>query len=245
MPLENQGGPATASPSPTATTQQTVTIPLEQLQTFTSIQARLAEMESAQRTQQEAAQQEQARILAQKGEVENALRMLREQSEQTLGAERQRLVQVEERAKRYALDGEISRALSSHNLVQGGAEQLSQLWRSQFLVDTQGDSFAVRTPDVPVGGRVRVSAARPTGVRPLRPGLDPGGYGDRPDDPGGPDAARQPDAGASAQEHGRGSHPPHAGPPEDPGRRPGQPELAHGAAGGSLTLVSPAVVGGQ
>ena len=82
MPLENQGGPATASPSPTATTQQTVTIPLEQLQTFTSIQARLAEMEAAQRTQQEAAQQEQARILAQKGEVENALRMLREQSEQ-------------------------------------------------------------------------------------------------------------------------------------------------------------------
>lgn len=162
MPLENQGGPATASPSPTATTQQTVTIPLEQLQTFTSIQARLAEMESAQRTQQEAAQQEQARILAQKGEVENALRMLREQSEQTLGAERQRLVQVEDRAKRYALDGEISRALSAHNLVQGGAEQLSQLWRSQFLVDTQGDSFAVRTPTFQsVGEFVSQQLSRP------------------------------------------------------------------------------------
>jgi hypothetical protein len=162
MPLDNQGGPATASPFQTAATQQTVTIPLEQLQTFTSIQARLAEMEAAQRTQQEAAQQEQARILAQKGEVEHALRMLREQSEQTLGAERQRLVQVEDRAKRYALDGEISRALSSHNLVQGGAEQLSQLWRSQFLVDTQGDSFAVRTPTFQsVGEFVSQQLARP------------------------------------------------------------------------------------
>lgn len=145
MPLENQAGPA-AVPSPTATTQQNVTIPLEQLQAFTSIQARLAEMEAAQRSQQEAAQQEQARILAQKGEVENALRMLREQSEQTLNTERQRLVQIEERAKRYALDGEVSRALAGHNLVPGGAEQLAQLWRSQFIVDTQGDSFAVRTP---------------------------------------------------------------------------------------------------
>src|SRR6185437_8107552 len=104
MPLDNPGGAATAAPSPTATTQQTVTIPLEQLQAFTSIQARLAEMEAAQRAQQEAAQQEQARILAQKGEVENALRMLREQSEQTLNAERHRLVQIEERAKRYALE---------------------------------------------------------------------------------------------------------------------------------------------
>src|SRR5579875_3117405 len=117
MPVDNQGGPAPASPSPTATTQQTVTIPLEQLQAFTSIQARLAEMEAAQRTNQEAAQQEQARILAQKGEVENALRILREQSEQTLGAERGRLTQVLDRAKRYALDGELARALGAQPLV--------------------------------------------------------------------------------------------------------------------------------
>ena len=146
MPVDNPGGPATASPSPTAATQQTVTIPLEQLQAFTSIQARLAEMEAAQRAQQEAAQQEQARILAQKGDLENALRLAREQSEQALSAERQRLAQIEERAKRYALDGELSQALTSYNLVQGGAEQLAHLWRSQFVVDAQGDSFAVRTP---------------------------------------------------------------------------------------------------
>jgi hypothetical protein len=147
MPLENQVSTAQAPPAPpTATTHQTVTIPLEQLQAFTSVQARLAEMEAAQRAQQEATQQEQARILAQKGEVENALRILREQSDQAISAERHKLAQIEDRAKRYALDGELSRSLAAHNLVQGGAEQLAQLWRSQFVVDAQGDSFAVRTP---------------------------------------------------------------------------------------------------
>ena len=162
MPLENQGGPATASPSPAATTQQTVTIPLDQLQAFTSIQARLAEMEAAQRAQQEAAQQEQARILAQKGQAEEALRMLRDQSEQAISAERQRFAQVEERAKRYALDIEVSRALNAYNLVPGGSEQLAHLWRSQFVVEAQGESFSVRTPTYQsVGDFVSQQLARP------------------------------------------------------------------------------------
>jgi hypothetical protein len=162
MPLENQGGQATASPSPTATTQQTVTIPLDQLQAFTSIQARLAEMEAAQRSQQEATQQEQARILAQKGQAEEALRMVREQSESAISAERQRYSQIEERAKRYALDIEVSRALTTYNLVPGGSEQLAHLWRSQFVVEAQGESFSVRTPTYQsVGDFVSQQLARP------------------------------------------------------------------------------------
>ena len=118
------GSPAAPVPStaPTAaptvssastTTQQTVTIPLEQIQAFTSMQARLAQLESEQRSREQSAQQEQARVLAEKGQVENALRMLRDQSEQQVQAERARLAQVEERAKRYALDGELSRALAA------------------------------------------------------------------------------------------------------------------------------------
>jgi hypothetical protein len=140
--------PAPASPaSPvTATTQQTVTIPLEQIQAFTSMQARLAQLESEQRSREQAAQQEQARILAEQGKLQDALRMLRDQSEQQVQAERARMAQVEERAKRYALDGELSRSLAACNLVSGGAEQLTQLWRNQFIVEAQGDSFAVRTP---------------------------------------------------------------------------------------------------
>jgi len=162
MSVENPGALATAAPSPTAATQQTVTIPLEQLQAFASIQSKLADMEAAQTAQREAIQQEQARILAQKGDMENALKLAREQAEQTLTSERQKFAQIEERAKRFALDNEISRALTPHNLVHGGVEQLTQLWRSQFVIDAQGDAFSVRTPTFQsVGEFVSQQLARP------------------------------------------------------------------------------------
>ncbi len=149
MPDESPPTPAavaavTAPVTPPA--PQTVTIPLEQLQTFTSIQARLATVEAEQRQRDDAARVEQVKLLAQKGEIENALRIQREQAEQQLNAERSHRAAIEERAKRYALDGELARVLASQPLVPGGAEQLTQLWRSQFTVEAQGDSFAVRTP---------------------------------------------------------------------------------------------------
>lgn len=137
-----------ATPPATATTvaQQTVTIPLEQIQAFTSMQARLAQLEADQRGRDQAAQQAQAQALAEQGKLQEALRMLREQSDAAVNTERAQKAQFEDRAKRYALDGELSRALASQQLVPGGAEQLTQLWRSQFTVEAQGDSFAVRTP---------------------------------------------------------------------------------------------------
>ncbi len=152
-----QAHPASGTPAP-----QTVAIPLEQLQAFTAAQARLALLEGEQRARESSAREEQAKILAQKGEVENALKLLRDQSEHQLAAERSRLSAVEERAKRYALDGELSRALSSQPLVPGGAEQLTRLFRHEFLVDSQGDSFTVRTPTFQsVGDFVRAQLERP------------------------------------------------------------------------------------
>ncbi len=184
MPANPAPFPQTTMPLPTlspatATSQHTVTIPLEQVQAFTAMQARLAQLESEQRSREQATQQDQARILAQKGEVENALRMLREQSEQQVQAERTRFTQIEDRAKRYALDGELSRALSACNLVPNGTEQLTQLWRNQFLVETQGDSFAVRTPTFQsVGEFVHQQLAKPEFahfVRAQNPGGGTGG----------------------------------------------------------------------
>jgi hypothetical protein len=139
-------GPASAQKISSAGAPQTVTIPVEQLQAFTSVQSRLSQLEAEQRNREAAAQQEQAKILAQKGEVENALRMLREQSEQQVQVERAKLSATEERAKRYALEGELSRVLSSQNLVPGGVDQLSRLWRPEFQVQAEGESFVVRTP---------------------------------------------------------------------------------------------------
>ena len=154
--------PPTAPPPATPAQPQTVTIPLEQLQAFTSVQARLAQMEADQRSRDDAARAEQVKLLAQKGEIENALRIQREEGQKQLDSERASRSAVEERAKRYALDGEVSRVLASQPLVPGGAEQLTQLWRNQFVVEPQGDSFNVRTPTFQsVGDFVAAQLARP------------------------------------------------------------------------------------
>jgi hypothetical protein len=167
--------PAVAPPALVPAQPQTVTIPLEQLQTFTSVQARLAQMETEQRGRDEAARAEQIKLLAQKGEIENALRIQREEAQKQLEIERASRCAVEERAKRYALEGEVSRVLASAPLVPGGAEQLTQLWRNQFVVEPQGDSFTVRTPTFQsVGDFVAAQLARPEYSHFLR-ASNPGG----------------------------------------------------------------------
>jgi hypothetical protein len=166
--------PATPPPA-TPAQPQTVTIPLEQLQTFTSVQARLAQMEADQRSRDEASRAEQVKLMAAKGEIENALRIQREEAQKQLESERASRAAVEERAKRYALDGEVSRVLASQPLVPGGAEQLTQLWRNQFVVEPQGDSFTVRTPTFQsVGDFVAAQLGRPEYAHFIR-ASNPGG----------------------------------------------------------------------
>ena len=78
----NEAATPPAAPSSASPAQpQTVTIPLEQLQTFTSVQARLAQLEAEQRSRDEAARAEQVKLLAAKGEIENALRIQREEAQ--------------------------------------------------------------------------------------------------------------------------------------------------------------------
>jgi hypothetical protein len=158
-PVAQPATPVTPAP---AQQPQTVTIPLEQLQPFTSVQARLAQLEAEQRSRDEAARAEQVKLMAAKGEVENALRIQREEAQKQIDSERAAKASIEERAKRYALEGELSRVLASQPLVPNGAEQLTQLWRNQFTVEPQGDSFTVRTPTFQsVGDFVKSKLAEP------------------------------------------------------------------------------------
>jgi hypothetical protein len=153
--------PASAVPAPTAQSQ-TVTIPLEQLQAFTSVQARLAQMELDQRARDDKATADRVMLLAQKGEVEKAMGIQREEAQKQLDGERVARQALEDRAKRYALDGDLSRVLASQPLVPGGAEQLTQLWRNQFVVEPQGEGFTVRTPTFQsVGDFVTANLAKP------------------------------------------------------------------------------------
>lgn len=89
---------------------------------------------------------EKAIAVAKAGDAERAVGMLREQSTSELAAEREKLRQTEDRARRYALDGELSAALAAQPLAIGSAQQLSSLWRNEFIAEAQGDSFTVRTP---------------------------------------------------------------------------------------------------
>ena len=66
-------------------------------------------------------------------------------------------------------------SLASQPLVPGGAEQLTQLWRNQFVVEPQGDSFTVRTPTFQsVGDFVQAQLARPEYAHFIR-ASNPGG----------------------------------------------------------------------
>jgi hypothetical protein len=166
---------APAAPPTTAAQPQTVTIPLDQLNVFTSMQARLAKIEEdRQRDSAEAARRE-AEALAKKGELEASFQQLRQQSETAVQTERAKLMAIEERAKRYALDGELARGLASQPLVPGGAEQLTQLWRNQFMVEPEGDTFKVRTPTFQsVGDFIGAQLGRPEYAHFLR-AQNPGG----------------------------------------------------------------------
>jgi hypothetical protein len=142
------GSSPTPAPTPasTATAPQTVTIPLEQLQVFTALQSRVAQLETEKTQREQQAREEQVKLLAAKGEAENAVKALRDAKDAEIQSERARLLQTEERAKRYALDGELARALASQPLVSAAAaSQLANIFRNEFQVHAEGDSFNVRT----------------------------------------------------------------------------------------------------
>jgi hypothetical protein len=163
-----------AAPPPVANVG--ITLTAEQWAAYTSGQARVAELEEIERRRATDAQAAEVRALQAKGQIEAAFNLQREQARTELETERRRLKDTEDRAKRYALDGELARALASQPLVNGGVEQLSQLWRSQFIVEPQGDSFAVRSPDFqPVGAWVAAQLGRPEYSHFLKPQNQHGG----------------------------------------------------------------------
>jgi hypothetical protein len=149
---------------------QTVTIAVDQLQQFAQIQARLAQLESEQQQREEAAQAEQARLLAAKGQVEEALKSIQTQSEAKLRTEAEARLRTEERAKRYALDNELSKALAMHPILPGTADQLTTILRGQLQVQEEGDKYVVRTPTyVSAADHIAAMLAKPEFAHFLRP----------------------------------------------------------------------------
>jgi hypothetical protein len=155
------GPPPVAAPAAPAAPVG-VTLTPEQWAAYTSTQSRLAELESAEQKRAAEARETEIKALQAKGQIEQAFALQRQQAETQLETERKKLRDIEDRAKRYALDGELGRALSGHQLVTGGAEHLTKLLRDEFQVEAQGDSFVVRSKDFrPVGEFIGSMLGRP------------------------------------------------------------------------------------
>lgn len=141
------GVPATVPLPPASATQQTVTIPLEQLNAFTSIQARLADMEARERQREDAHRTELQNAMLARGQAEDAVRSVREQSDQQVRTIQDQLNQTRNQAQNYAIDVEVARALAGHRFVNDRARrQFEMEVRSELVAEANGNSFAVRTP---------------------------------------------------------------------------------------------------
>lgn len=155
--------PAPAGPAPLPTTV------IEQLQAYGALQARVAQMEAESRSREDAARAEHAKILIAKGHAEDALNLTREQAKKDLDAAIAQKAQTEERAKRHVLTGTLAQELARHNLVPGGAEQLTKIWQENFVVEPKGESFEVRTTDYQqVGTFIGAMLGRPEFTHYLR-----------------------------------------------------------------------------
>ncbi len=124
-----------ATPPAAAPQPQTVTIPLEQLQTFTSVQARLAQLEAEQRsaTRQPVPSKSSCWLPKARSRMPFDSSAKRRRSSSTPNDH-------PAPPSRNAQSGMRSmvrfRASSRRQpLVPGGAEQLTQLWRNQFIVE--------------------------------------------------------------------------------------------------------------
>lgn len=105
--------------------------------------ARLAELEKAENDRTEQARLAEEEKLKAKGEFEKLIK----QRDERLAAETKRAADAEERSKAYALDSQLAMAFSGHDLYEGSAEDLSELWRKDFEVTADGDKWTVRAKD--------------------------------------------------------------------------------------------------
>lgn len=134
-----------AQAQPPAPQNQGITLSPAQFQEMLSAQQRLAELQAneAQRIEQEVQQRIQGHVA--KGEHEQALQALREQSDAQLGTARQQLQDQTSQAHNYALSSELTQALSNHDLMPGAAAQLTALLRPQLKVQAEGNTLKVRS----------------------------------------------------------------------------------------------------
>jgi hypothetical protein len=167
-----------APPPPAPQVAATVTIPVSQLEVLVASQARIAQLEADQRQRETAAREKEIQLMTEKGQAVEAVKTLRETKDAELKVVSDARTALSDRAKRYALDGELARVLASKPLLEDGIGQLTKLWRGEFQVADEGESFAVRTPTFQtVDQFVTAELAKPEYAKFLRAKNPAGGTG--------------------------------------------------------------------
>src|SRR5271166_5501998 len=131
--------------TPPAAVPPTVTITSALYDNLISQQAENVRLQAAQRERDDKARQEKLDLMVQQGKYEDVVRETRADADRRVQAVQEQRIAIEERAKRYAVDGELSRALAGLPLNPGAAEQLTHLFRGNFTAAPEGEGFSVRT----------------------------------------------------------------------------------------------------
>ena len=154
--------PGGSGDAPLASPPVVSVIPPEFLATFNAMQTQLAELNAAQQKRDQEARDAEIKQAQLKGDHETAVALLRKDAETKIEAERQRAAAIEAKAKKSALDAELSTALASYEFMPGGHEQVRRLLREDFVVEAQGETFVTRSRDgQPVGQFIGALLGRP------------------------------------------------------------------------------------
>lgn len=133
-------------PPATPVVSQTVAVPMEQLQLLLTLPAKLAEYETRETQRAREAQEALVAEQVKRGQVEQALQMVRDQHAKDIEAERTAKLTEQARARSYAKSAELGRALAGVPFVsQAAAEQFAGIIAGQFDAHPEGDGFTVRT----------------------------------------------------------------------------------------------------
>lgn len=158
-----------------------VLLPKAQLEELLSYKAVVTQLEADKAAAEAARKESELKAQLKDGHFETALQTIKKQADDAAAAAKAQLMNTESRAKKYALEGELARALAAQPLSEGSAEQLTHLWRSEFVAEAEGDSFRVRTPQTyqSVPDFVAAKLGTPAFAKFLRPSTQ-GGVGGNP-----------------------------------------------------------------
>lgn len=165
--------PETPATTTTATPPVLALTP-EEYRQWQDDRTRLAQHDAELAKERAAAKEREFKTLTEKGEIEKAMQLYRHESDERLNAEKraaQERVEAEKRAsqqlketsdrtiadrdnmlratearaRKFALDGELGRAMASHNLMDGAAAKIVKDIKDEFVVEPNGETFTVRT----------------------------------------------------------------------------------------------------